>query len=153
MKQGPPRVENRRGIANSTREGRRGGVVGIDWATRRAAWCAFDAAGALLGEGLIPADLGYAANIRCYTAPEEPVRFNAPLTHQSLYLEHDIPVACAPPERAGIRLGKPKKAKLAHTKSRRAAARANRVAAVSVQAPGTQTSFPAAESLPADLLA
>jgi ribokinase len=34
-----------------------------------------------------------------------------------------------------------------------AAARANRVAAISVQAPGTQTSFPAAESLPADLLA
>jgi ribokinase len=34
-----------------------------------------------------------------------------------------------------------------------AAARANRVAAVSVRAPGTQTSFPAAGSLPADLLA
>jgi len=34
-----------------------------------------------------------------------------------------------------------------------AAARANRVAAISVQAPGTQTSFPAVEALPADLLA
>lgn len=34
-----------------------------------------------------------------------------------------------------------------------AAARANRVAAISVQAPGTQTSFPAVEDLPADLLA
>ena len=34
-----------------------------------------------------------------------------------------------------------------------AAARANRVAAISVQEPGTQTSFPATESLPADLLA
>jgi ribokinase len=34
-----------------------------------------------------------------------------------------------------------------------AAARANRVAAISVQAPGTQTSFPAADRLPAGLLA
>lgn len=34
-----------------------------------------------------------------------------------------------------------------------AAARANRVATISVEAPGTQTSFPAAGSLPADLLA
>ena len=34
-----------------------------------------------------------------------------------------------------------------------AAARANRIAAISVQAPGTQTSFPAAASLPAELLA
>lgn len=33
-----------------------------------------------------------------------------------------------------------------------AAARANRIAALSVQAPGTQTSFPAASSLPAELL-
>ncbi len=31
--------------------------VGIDWASRRAAWCALDAAGGLLGEGVIPADL------------------------------------------------------------------------------------------------
>jgi hypothetical protein len=31
--------------------------VGIDWASRRAAWCALDAGGELLGEGVIPADL------------------------------------------------------------------------------------------------
>ncbi len=30
--------------------------VGIDWATRRAAWCAVDAAGQRLGEGAVPAD-------------------------------------------------------------------------------------------------
>jgi transposase len=30
--------------------------VGIDWASRRAAWCALDGAGGLLGEGVIPAD-------------------------------------------------------------------------------------------------
>jgi hypothetical protein len=30
--------------------------VGIDWASRRAAWCALDAAGELLGEGVIAAD-------------------------------------------------------------------------------------------------
>jgi ribokinase len=34
-----------------------------------------------------------------------------------------------------------------------AAARANRIAAISVQAAGTQTSFPSAESLPAGLYA
>jgi transposase len=32
--------------------------VGIDWATRRAAWCAVDAAGRRLGEGAVPADAG-----------------------------------------------------------------------------------------------
>jgi transposase len=32
--------------------------VGIDWATRRAAWCAVDAAGRRLGEGAVPADEG-----------------------------------------------------------------------------------------------
>jgi transposase len=32
--------------------------VGIDWATRRAAWCAFDAAGRRLGEGAVSADAG-----------------------------------------------------------------------------------------------
>jgi len=31
--------------------------VGIDSVSKRAAWCALDAAGELLGEGLIPADL------------------------------------------------------------------------------------------------
>ncbi len=31
--------------------------VGIDWASRRAAWCALDSAGELLGEGVIAADL------------------------------------------------------------------------------------------------
>ena len=31
--------------------------VGIDWASRRAAWCALDGAGELLGEGVIAADL------------------------------------------------------------------------------------------------
>ncbi len=31
--------------------------VGIDWASRRAAWCALDPAGELLGEGVIAADL------------------------------------------------------------------------------------------------
>lgn len=31
--------------------------VGIDWATRRAAWCALNAAGEVLGEGFVPADL------------------------------------------------------------------------------------------------
>ena len=31
--------------------------VGIDWASRRAAWCALDAGGGLLGEGVIAADL------------------------------------------------------------------------------------------------
>jgi transposase len=30
--------------------------VGIDWATRRAAWCAVDAAGRRLGEGAVVAD-------------------------------------------------------------------------------------------------
>lgn len=30
--------------------------VGIDWATRRAAWCAVDEAGRRLGEGVVPAD-------------------------------------------------------------------------------------------------
>ena len=30
--------------------------VGIDWASRRAAWCALDTAGELLGEGVIAAD-------------------------------------------------------------------------------------------------
>jgi hypothetical protein len=30
--------------------------VGIDWATRRAAWCAVDAAGRRLEEGAVPAD-------------------------------------------------------------------------------------------------
>jgi transposase len=30
--------------------------VGIDWATRRAAWCAVDAAGRRLAEGAVPAD-------------------------------------------------------------------------------------------------
>ncbi len=30
--------------------------VGIDWATRRAAWCAVDEAGQRLGEGAVPAD-------------------------------------------------------------------------------------------------
>ena len=30
--------------------------VGIDWAYRRAAWCAKDAGGTVLGEGLVPAD-------------------------------------------------------------------------------------------------
>ena len=30
--------------------------VGIDWATRRAAWCAVDAAGRRLDEGVVPAD-------------------------------------------------------------------------------------------------
>ena len=32
--------------------------VGIDWATRRAAWCAVDAAGRRLGEGAVSADAG-----------------------------------------------------------------------------------------------
>jgi len=32
--------------------------VGIDWATRRAAWCAVDAAGRRLGEGAVSADEG-----------------------------------------------------------------------------------------------
>src|SRR5437868_12853830 len=31
--------------------------VGIDWATRRAAWCALNAAGEIVGEGVVPADL------------------------------------------------------------------------------------------------
>jgi transposase len=31
--------------------------VGIDWATRRAAWCALDARGEILGEGVVSADL------------------------------------------------------------------------------------------------
>jgi len=31
--------------------------VGIDWASRRAAWCALDSGGELLGEGVIAADL------------------------------------------------------------------------------------------------
>lgn len=30
--------------------------VGVDWAYRRAAWCAKDSGGAILGEGVIPAD-------------------------------------------------------------------------------------------------
>ena len=30
--------------------------VGIDWATRRAAWCAVDEKGGRLGEGVVPAD-------------------------------------------------------------------------------------------------
>jgi transposase len=30
--------------------------LGIDWGTRRAAWCALDEAGGLVGEGFIPAD-------------------------------------------------------------------------------------------------
>ena len=30
--------------------------VGIDWATRRAAWCAVDSAGRRLGEGAVPAE-------------------------------------------------------------------------------------------------
>jgi hypothetical protein len=30
--------------------------VGIDWATRRAAWCALDQRVARLGEGVLPAD-------------------------------------------------------------------------------------------------
>jgi hypothetical protein len=30
--------------------------VGIDWATRRAAWCALDEAGRGLGVGVVPAD-------------------------------------------------------------------------------------------------
>jgi transposase len=31
--------------------------VGIDWATRRAAWCALNATGEVIGEGFVPADL------------------------------------------------------------------------------------------------
>jgi hypothetical protein len=31
--------------------------VGIDWATRRAAWCALNAAGEVVDEGVVPADL------------------------------------------------------------------------------------------------
>ncbi len=31
--------------------------VGIDWATRRAAWCALDGRGEIVGEGALPADL------------------------------------------------------------------------------------------------
>jgi hypothetical protein len=31
--------------------------AGIDWASRRAAWCALDPAGELLGEGVMAADL------------------------------------------------------------------------------------------------
>jgi hypothetical protein len=31
--------------------------VGIDWATRRAAWCALDARGEIVGEGVVSADL------------------------------------------------------------------------------------------------
>jgi transposase len=31
--------------------------VGIDWATRKAAWCALDAGGGIVGEGVVPADL------------------------------------------------------------------------------------------------
>jgi hypothetical protein len=30
--------------------------VGIDWAYRRAAWCAKEADGTIAGEGLVPAD-------------------------------------------------------------------------------------------------
>src|ERR1022692_1970387 len=30
--------------------------VGIDWAYRRAAWCAVSASGAIVGEGVVPAD-------------------------------------------------------------------------------------------------
>src|SRR5579859_5406261 len=29
--------------------------VGIDWATRRAAWCALDGKGGVIGEGVVPA--------------------------------------------------------------------------------------------------
>ena len=30
--------------------------VGIDWAYRRAAWCALSEAGVIVGEGAVPAD-------------------------------------------------------------------------------------------------
>jgi hypothetical protein len=30
--------------------------VGIDWAYRRAAWCALSEAGVIVGEGVVPAD-------------------------------------------------------------------------------------------------
>ena len=30
--------------------------VGIDWSYRRAAWCAMNASGVVLGEGAVPAD-------------------------------------------------------------------------------------------------
>jgi hypothetical protein len=37
--------------------------VGIDWASRRAVWCALDAAGELLGGGVVAADLGGLAGL------------------------------------------------------------------------------------------
>jgi hypothetical protein len=49
--------ENRRGDADSVREEAKVEYVGIDWATRRAAWCALNGAGEVVGGGVVPADL------------------------------------------------------------------------------------------------
>ncbi len=46
--------ENRGGDADPVREEAKVEYVGIDWATRRAAWCALDGAGEIVGEGALP---------------------------------------------------------------------------------------------------
>jgi hypothetical protein len=43
--------------------------VGIDWAYRRAAWCALNANGRIEGEGMISADEGGLARLVLDSAP------------------------------------------------------------------------------------
>jgi len=50
-------LENRRGGADPIREEAVVEYVGIDWATRRAAWCTLNAAGEVVGEGFVSADI------------------------------------------------------------------------------------------------
>jgi hypothetical protein len=44
--------------------------VGIDWAYRRAAWCARDQAGAIVPEGFVPADEDGLARLVLALGPE-----------------------------------------------------------------------------------
>src|SRR5215217_7604768 len=44
--------------------------VGIDWAYRRAAWCAKQADGTIFGEGFVPADEGGLARLVIELGPE-----------------------------------------------------------------------------------
>jgi hypothetical protein len=58
LKRGASAALIRTAVGAAVRSERRPGMnyVGIDWAYGRAAWCVLGVAGAIEGEGLIPAD-------------------------------------------------------------------------------------------------
>ena len=68
---GPPPRSLERRLALLFRAERRPGMnyVGIDWAYRRAAWCALSEGGRIEGEGMIPADEGGLARLVLSSAP------------------------------------------------------------------------------------